>query len=295
MKKILFSLLALMLLGSMGMVKAQSVTGEQGGAATHNDQFFTGKAVTVDLSTGGTVKLTATSGYGGEKQYDVSGSALTLSLSDAAVEPVQVICPDESKPAYNVGSHVAASDLDFTGIEQNMKAYVATAVNGSKGTVTLAEAAAIKSGDAFVMRAEEKGWYCIPVGGSAEYTKNEFKGNATESTAVTAGNTYYALHKSGVFAKVNTASVTSIPAGRTYLEIAGLTGSQSLAFVFDGEETAIDAVNADDNDNLNVNVLRQGSGEQSSEPVPVNISGQRVGKGYKGIVIVNGKKILLNN
>ena len=295
MKKTLLILFALMLMGSMGMVKAQSVTGEQGGAATHNDQFFTGKAVTVDLSTGGTVKLTATSGYGGEKQYDVSGSALTLSLSDAAVEPVQVICPDESKPAYNVGSHVASNNLNFTGIEQNMKAYVATAVNGSKGTVTLAEATAIKSGDAFVMRAEEKGWYCIPQGGSAAYEINEFKGNATESTAVTAGNTYYALHKSGVFAKVNTASVTSVPAGRTYLEIAGLTGSQSLAFVFDGEETAIDAVNADDNDNLNVNVLRQGSGEQSSEPVPVNISGQRVGKGYKGIVIVGGRKIMLND
>ena len=282
MKKILSSLFVLLLLGSMGAVKAQSVTGEQGGAATHNDQFFTGKAVTVDLSTGGTVKLTATSGYGGVTEYDVSGSALTLSLSDAAVEPVQVICPDESKPAYNVGSHVAASDLDFTGIEQNMKAYVATAVNGSKGTVTLAEAAAIKSGDAFVMRAEEKGWYCIPQGGSAAYELNEFKGNATEATALDAGNTYYALHKSGVFAKVNTASVTSIPAGRTYLEIAGLTGSQSLAFVFDGEETAIDAVNADDNDNLNVNV-------------PVNISGQRVSKGYKGIVIVGGRKIMLND
>ena len=297
MKKILFSLFALLLMGSTGMVKAQSVTGQLGSTSTtHNDQFFTGKAVTVDLSTGGTVKLTATSGYGGVTEYDVSGSALTLSLSDAAVEPVQVICPDESKPAYNVGSHVASNNLNFTGIEQNMKAYVATAVNGSKGTVTLAEAAAIKSGDAFVMRAEEKGWYCIPVGGSAEYTKNEFKGNATESTAVTAGNTYYALHKSGVFAKVNTASVTSVPAGRTYLEIAGLTGSQSLAFVFgDDDATAIDNVNADDNDNLNVNVLRQGSGEQSSEPVPVNISGQRVGKGYKGIVIVGGRKIMLNN
>ena len=295
MKKTLLSLLALMLMGSTGAVKAQSVTGQLGSASTtHNDQFFTGKAVTVDLSTGGTVKLTATSGYGGVTEYDVSGSALTLSLSDAAVEPVQLICPDESKPAYNVGSHVAASDLNFTGIEQNMKAYVATKVDADKGTATLAEVAAIQSGDAFVMRAEEKGWYCIPQGGSAAYEVNEFKGNATEATALDAGKTYYALHKSGVFAKVNAASVTSIPAGRTYLEIAGSAGSQSLALVFgDDDATAIDNVNADDNDNLNVNVLRQGSGEQSSEPV--NISGQRVGKGYKGIVIVGGRKIMLND
>ena len=287
MKKTLLILFALMLMGSMGMVKAQSVTGQLGSASTtHNDQFFTGKAVTVDLSTGGIVKLTATSGYGGEKQYDVSGSALTLSLSDAAVEPVQVICPDESKPAYNVGSHVAASDLDFTGIEQNMTAYVATAVDADKGTLTLAKATAINSGDAFVMRADEKGWYCIPQGGSAAYEVNEFKGNATEATALDAGKTYYALHKSGVFAKVNTPSVTSIPAGRTYLEVTG-NGTQSLAFVF-GEDnaTAIDNVNADDNADANLNV---------NVPVPVNISGQRVNSSYKGIVIVGGRKIMLND
>ena len=285
MKKTLLSLFALMLMGSMGMVKAQSVTGQLGSASTtHNDQFFTGKAVTVDLSTGGIVKLTATSGCGGEKQYDVSGSALTLSLSDAAVEPVQVICPDESKPAYNVGSHVAASDLDFSGTEQNMTAYVATAVDADKGTLTLAKATAIKSGDAFVMRADEKGWYCIPQGGSAAYEVNEFKGNATQATTLESGKTYYALHKSGVFAKVNTASVTSIPAGRTYLEVTG-NGTQSLAFVF-GEDnaTALDNVNADDNADANLNVNNA-----------YNLSGQRVGKGYKGIVIVGGRKIMLNN
>ena len=294
MKKTLLSLLALMLMGSTGAVKAQSVTGQLGSASTtHNDQFFTGKAVTVDLSTGGTVKLTATSGYGGVTEYDVSGSALTLSLSDAAVEPVQLICPDESKPAYNVGSHVAASDLNFTGIEQNMKAYVATKVDADKGTATLAEAAAIKSGDAFVMRAEEKGWYCIPQGGSAAYEVNEFKGNATEATALDAGKTYYALHKSGVFAKVNAASVTSIPAGRTYLEIAGSAGSQSLAPLFDGEATGIETVHSSTPSNSpqggELPLLGRGLGRG------FNLSGQRVGKGYKGIVIVGGRKIMLND
>ena len=157
-------------------------------------------------------------------------------------------------------------------------------VNGSKGTVTLAEATAIKSGDAFVMRAEEKGWYCIPQGGSAAYAVNEFKGNATEATALDAGKTYYALHKSGVFAKVNTASVTSIPAGRTYLEIAGLTGSQSLVLLFDGEATGIEAVHS-----AQSTVHSFGSGKA------YNLSGQRVNSSYKGIVIVGGRKIMLND
>ena len=286
MKKTLLSLLALMLMGSTGAVKAQSVTGQLGSASTtHNDQFFTGKAVTVDLSTGGTVKLTATSGYGGEKQYDVSGSALALSLSDAAVEPVQVINPEGADATYNVGSHVAASDLDFTGTEQNMTAYVATEVDADKGTVKLAKATAIKIGDAFVMRADEKGWYCIPQGGSADYDANLFKGNATEATALDAGKTYYALHKSGVFAKVNAASVTSIPAGRAYLEVTG-NGTQSLAFIFgEDEATAIEAVQEFKSSNV----------QKFNADNAYNLSGQRVSEGYKGIVIVNGKKIMLNN
>lgn len=114
------------------------------GSATHDDQFFTGKAVKVNLTSGGTVRLTAASGYGGERMYDVTLFALTLALSDAAVEPVQVVHPD---------------------------------------------------------------------GTDATYTVNEFKGSATQSTPLDAGKTYYALHKSGVFARINTASVSSVPAG----------------------------------------------------------------------------------
>ena len=45
--------------------------------------------------------------------------------------------------------------------------------------------------------------------------------------------------------------------------------------------TGIVNVNANDNQNVNVNV-----------PVPVNIAGQKVGKDFKGIVIVNGEKII---
>lgn len=282
MRKILLSLFALLLVGSMGMVKAQSVTGAlNGGGTTHNDQFFTGKAVTVDLSTGGTVRLAATSGYGGEKEYDITGSALTLELSNAAVEPVQVVHPDGTDDTYNVGSHVAVSDLDFDGMEQNMKAYVATAIDGGQGTVTLAESAAIASGDAFVMRAEEKGWYCIPLGGSAIYATNLFKGNATQSTPLENTKTYYALHRSGVFAKINTASVSSVPAGRAFLEIGGTASARSLSLVFDGDPTAIESVSA--------------KAAPTIDAPTYNIAGQRVNTRYRGLVVVNGKKIMNNN
>jgi len=192
--------------------------------------------------------------------------------------------PEGAAATYNVGSHVASKRLDFSSPEQNMTAYVATEVDADKGTVTLAKATAIKSGDAFVMRADEKGWYCIPVGGSQASYTNLFKGNATQATPL-GSNTYYALHKSGVFAKVNAASVTSVPAGRTYLEIAGLTGSQSLVLLFDGEETALEAVQEFKSSNV----------QEFNADNAYNLSGQRVGEGYKGIVIVGGRKIMLND
>ena len=278
-------LLALLLVGSMAMLKAQSVKGGLGSLSpTHNDQFFIGKTVTVDLSTGGIVKLTATPDYGGEKEYDISASALTLDLSDEAVEPIKVICPDESKPKYNVGTHVAGSALNFSNTEQNMKAYVATAVDGINGTITLAETEAIKNGDSFVIRADEAGWYCIPIGGSANYETNLFKGNAKAATSLNPANTYYALHKSGKFAKVNTASVLSVPAGRAYLEITGSALANFLEFVFDGETTAIESV---------FNTAKPAA-EAIVDAPAYNLAGQRVSTKSKGIIIIKGKKFMYN-
>lgn len=275
-------LLALLLVGSMGMVKAQSVVGELGSESpTHNDQFFTGKAVTVDLSTAGKVKLAATSDYGGEKEYDISTSALTLELSDASVEPIELKCPDPSNPTYNIASHVAVNALNFSSIEQNLEAYIATAVDGTNGTITLAKTAAIKSGDAFVMRADEAGWYCIPIGGSADYETNLFKGSATEATPLNAANTYYALHKSGSFAKV---TASSVPAGKAYLELTGSAPARSLMFVFDGEAAAIESVFA----------TAEPATEALADAPAYNLAGQRVSADSKGLVIIKGKKFMNN-
>ena len=251
----------------------------EGTASTHNDQFFTGKAVTVDLSTGGSVKLKAATGYGGEKVYDVTGSALRLHLSNTAVEPVQVINMDPYDPTYNLGTHVAANNLDFSNVEQNMGAYVAEEVDAEFGAVNLGETRAVAAGDAFVMLADEPGWYCIPVGGNATYTVNKLKGNLTQSTSLDNTKTYYALHKNGEFVKLDAQSVASIPAGTAYIEIAGATQAGSLWPMFMPMVTGINAVASDK------------SGAANYAPA-YNMAGQRVGAKYKGLIIVNGKKYM---
>ena len=61
-----------------------------------------------------------------------------------------------------------------------------------------------------------------------------------------------------------------------YLAVSKSTSAKS-AFRFDGTTTAISAINA---------------GNAKSNSNFYNIQGQRVGANYKGLVIVNGKKII---
>ena len=87
----------------------------------------------------------------------------------------------------------------------------------------------------------------------------------------------------GVFKKVNAKGGT-VKANRAYLHILKSslpTGAKSIALAWDGETTGIANLNVDANDNFDANAPMY------------NLVGQRVGKSYKGIVVVNGKKVLI--
>lgn len=96
------------------------------------------------------------------------------------------------------------------------------------------------------------------------------------------GNTtYYILTKKSDkvgFYKVNTTSGNSMGANTAYLVVSG-TSARDF-FVLDGETTGIANLNVNDNANFN------------ADAPMYNLAGQRVGKNYKGVVIVNGKKML---
>ena len=75
-----------------------------------------------------------------------------------------------------------------------------------------------------------------------------------------------------------------VKANRAYLHILKSslpTGAKSIALAWDGETTGIANLNVDANDNFDANAPMY------------NLAGQRVGKSYKGIVVVNGKKVLI--
>lgn len=101
---------------------------------------------------------------------------------------------------------------------------------------------------------------------------------ASDGTVTAADDKIYAFGtlngKSG-FKLVNNG--IKIPAKKGYLELTGTTAAKPTFFAFDGIGTGISHIEADaDLENVAM----------------YNLAGQRVDKSYKGVVIVNGKKML---
>lgn len=118
-----------------------------------------------------------------------------------------------------------------------------------------------------------------PTYGVAALANNDLKGStkadgslATEET----GHTYYVLN--GDTFKEYTA--TTFVAGKAYFDVEGGAVQGKLTIIFDDDETT----------RIN-NIEEQGAMSKEQEGT-YNLAGQKVSKSYKGIVIVNGKKII---
>lgn len=101
---------------------------------------------------------------------------------------------------------------------------------------------------------------------------------ASDGTVTAADDKIYAFGtlngKSG-FKLVNNGVV--IPAKKGYLQLTGTTAAKPTFFAFDGIGTGISHIEAD---------------AALENAAMYNLAGQRVDKSYKGVVIVNGKKML---
>lgn len=101
---------------------------------------------------------------------------------------------------------------------------------------------------------------------------------ASDGTVTAADDKVYAFGtlngKSGF--KLVSNSIT-IPAKKGYLELTGMNAAKPTFFAFDGIGTGISHIEAD---------------AAFQNAAMYNLAGQRVDKSYKGVVIVNGKKML---
>ena len=192
--------------------------------------------------------------------------------------------------AARAASFSTTFPLDFTGVE-GITAYAATLKTDKY--VHLEAVTTVPAGEGIIVKGAQ-GTYNVPVA-TGEVTldcseENLLKGTATEakviSTDEAATERFYKYVKTesgkvGFQKVLSTASEEkrTCAKGRAYLE---LTDEQQARFIgFADEEGGIaTGINAIDNGQLTMD-----------NDVPAyNLAGQKVGKGYKGIVIQNGKK-----
>lgn len=176
-------------------------------------------------------------------------------------------------PAKEYTTLTSSHNLDFTGIS-GLKAYIAIEVDGDK--VKMTQVNKVPAGTGLVLKAaNSNSAVVVPVfdgTGADDVSGNQMEGSATTITAVAANDGY--ILSNGVF---QPASAGILAAGKSYLNIA-VSSARSLVMSFDDATTGIANLNVDDNFDANAPMY--------------NLAGQRVNKSYKGVVIVNGKKML---
>lgn len=184
-------------------------------------------------------------------------------------------------------SFSSTSGLDFSNVV-GLTAYKATensatSVHYEKVSTAAANTGLVLNGDNTEART-----YYIPVkNNAASHSDNLLKGTANGAITISpeeaATNKFYAFgKKSGQigFVKVGASGYT-VPTGKAYLELTDALAARDISFIGlpgdNGETTSIEKLNVSQFDN--------------NAPV-YNLSGQRVGNSYKGIVIINGKKVV---
>lgn len=134
--------------------------------------------------------------------------------------------------------------------------------------------------------AKENGFYLTPSDGEAVAApaENLLMGSDEAQTFDKAGYKYYILGKSGedygfYWQKGTSGTKVNNAAHKAFLRVSESSGAKFLSFTFGEETTGINGITASD--------------AEQNGTVLYNLAGQRVAKGYKGLVIKNGKKYLV--
>ena len=187
-------------------------------------------------------------------------------------------------PSSGIGTFSAKAN--FT-LPEGLEAYYCKNYDSKEGTISVERINGVVPAETGVLLRGTAGATYTLTGTNSEaatVTDNALVA-VTEKTSIAQESDGYVNFglSGGEFKKVNAAGGT-VKANRAYLHILKSslpTGAKSIALAWDGETTGIANLNVDANDNFDANAPMY------------NLAGQRVGKSYKGIVVVNGKKVLI--
>ena len=171
-------------------------------------------------------------------------------------------------------SFSSEKNVDFTQVDE-LTPYAVTSFEDVAELEPITTAIPANNG---VFVKGEAGTYEIPTVAEAdELSGTNLLGATSNQEVVGDESTIYALGlKDGKAGLMLVTAGTTIAANKAYLEKAG-GGAKNFVPFADGETTAIETL-----DNV-----------QSANSAAYNLQGQRVGNDYKGIVVKNGKKLVV--
>lgn len=202
----------------------------------------------------------------------------SISIKNLKIEAEGVKQESLTIPSSSFATYAAYYPVNYA--ELGLKAY-AVKLNDAKDGVEFTEIpGVVPAGVAVLLKGEADAEYALDKAAGWSPVSTDLK--ASDGTSASDGaTTLYALSTvDGVTAFYPVKQNSAIPAKRCYLEVKGTSTKAafySLGTNF-GETTGISSV--------------ENKAEKADAPV-YNLAGQAVGKGYKGLVIKNGKKFVI--
>lgn len=202
----------------------------------------------------------------------------SISIKNLKIEAEGVKQESLTIPSSSFATYAAYYPVNYA--ELGLKAY-AVKLNEAKDGVEFTEIpGVVPAGVAVLLKGEADAEYALDKAAGWSPVSTDLKASdGTSASSATA--TLYALSTvDGVTAFYPVKQNSAIPAKRCYLEVKGTSSKAafySLGTNF-GETTGISSV--------------ENKAEKADAPV-YNLAGQTVGKGYKGLVIKNGKKFVI--
>lgn len=171
-------------------------------------------------------------------------------------------------------THASKFAVDYSNRTDGLEAY---AVKYANGTLTYNKIdGVVPANTAVLLKGEAKEYILAAAGGAATTVDTDLK--PSDGNKLGGNNIYCLANKTtnGVgFYRVS--SDVTIPANKAYLEINTPNSAKYYSIGIGGNTTGIQAI--------------QQNGVKA-DGIMYSLSGQRVGKDYKGIVICNGKKMI---
>lgn len=164
--------------------------------------------------------------------------------------------------------------VDYSNRGDGLEAYTVS-YNSTSNELTYKKIdGVVEAGKAVILKG--KGNYILEAS-SETATVTETGLQASDGSRMGAKNIYCLANKNSVVGFYQVASTVKIPANKAYLEINAENSAKYYSIGIGGNTTGIQAIHQN---------------SVKADGIMYSLSGQRVGKDYKGIVICNGKKMI---